>query len=70
MRIFPQVLFIMKLKGTLPPGPQYDWVRNKTVEESLEGLRKLSGLDLGPDPEAWERWWLEEKERLAIDPDF
>jgi hypothetical protein len=72
MRIPPQELFIMRLKGTLPKYglPAYDWARSKTVEECLEGLRKLSGLDLGSDSEAWERWWAEERQRLDIDPDF
>ena len=72
MRIPPQELFIMRLKGTLPKErlPAYEWVRSKTIEECLEGLRKLSGLDLGQDPEAWERWWLEEKRRIGTDSDF
>jgi hypothetical protein len=70
MRVFPAELFIMRLKGTLPPGRQYDWARSKTARECLEGLRKLSGLDLGTEPEAWERWWAEEKQRRDIDPDF
>jgi hypothetical protein len=26
-------------------------------ETALRTLRKLSGVDLGPDPAAWEEWW-------------
>jgi hypothetical protein len=72
MRIPPQELFIMRLKGTLPNQrlPAYEWARSKTVEECREGLRKLSGLDLGSDVEAWERWWAEERQRLDVDCDF
>lgn len=68
MRIPPQELFIMRLKGTLPKHrlPAYEWARSMTMEECVEGLRKLSGLDLGQDPEAWEQWWLEGKKRLNI----
>jgi hypothetical protein len=48
MRIPPEELFIMRLKGTLPSNrlPAYEWVRNKTIEECLEGLKKLSGSTL------------------------
>ena len=62
----------MRLKGTLPQShlAAYDWVRKKTVEECVEDLRKLSGVDFGSNAEAWQRWWDEEKKKLAIDPEF
>jgi hypothetical protein len=70
MRLFPQELFIKRLKGTLPAGRQYDWARGKSVDECVEGLRKLSGRDFGTDAVAWEKWWAEERERQDIDPEF
>jgi hypothetical protein len=70
MRVFPAELLLMRLNDALPTGPQYEWARNKSPEECLDGLRKLSGLDLGTDLKAWERWWKEEKQRRDIDPDF
>lgn len=70
MRIFPAELLIKRLKGTLPAGKQYEWARSKSVEECLDGLRRISGMDLGSNPEVWERWWAEEKQRRDIDPDF
>jgi hypothetical protein len=68
MRIPPQELFIMRLKGTVPNErlPTYEYARSKTVAECLEGLRRISGLDLGSDPVAWERWWEDEKRRLNV----
>jgi hypothetical protein len=60
----------MRLKGTLPTGSQYDWARQKTTNECVDGLKKLSGLDFGSDYDAWERWWTEEKKRRDVDPDF
>jgi len=70
MRVFPQELLILRLKGELPSGSQYDWARSKTTEQCVEGLKKLSGLDFGADPAAWEKWWKDERHRLDIDPDF
>lgn len=70
MRIFPQELLIKRLKGTLPKGKRYAWVNEKSVEECLETLKKLSGIDLGTDPKAWEEWWKVERKRLDIDPQF
>ncbi|VTS07774.1 unnamed protein product [Tuwongella immobilis] len=72
MRIFPDERYIMRLKGTLPKTrlPAYEWARSLSVEECIEGLRKLSGQDFGHDAEAWERWWAQEKQKLDIDPDF
>jgi hypothetical protein len=69
MRIPAPELFIMRLKGTLPRDrlPAYEWARSKSFEECIEGLKKLSGLDLGPAPDAWERWWNEEKQKRGID---
>ena len=60
----------MRLKNTLPPGRQYDWARNKSIEECLDALRTLAEQDLGTDPETWENWWHEERKRLEIDPEF
>ena len=57
MRVFPQELFICRLKGELSQGRQYDWARSKSIEEYVEGLRKLSGLDLGVDAVAGDKWW-------------
>lgn len=70
MRIFPQELYIRRLKSDLPSGRAFDWVRGKSVEECIEGLRKLSDQDFGDDAEAWERWWVQEKKNLDIDSDF
>jgi len=70
MRLFPQELFIMRLKGKLPKHRSLDWIRDMSKDECLADLRELSGLDLGQDPGAWEKWWKEERKRLDIDPDF
>ena len=70
MRIFPAELLIMRLKGTLPAEGQNEWARQKTADECVDGLKKVSGLDFGSDHDAWERWWIEEKKRRDIDPDF
>jgi hypothetical protein len=70
MRIFPQELLILKLKGQLPRHPRLRWVREMTDEDCLKELREYSGLNLGKNPEAWEKWWSEEKKKLDIDPDF
>jgi hypothetical protein len=70
MRFFPQELFIMRLKRQLPRHRSLDWLREMSDEECLSKLRKLSGLDLGADPDAWQAWWKEERARLDIDPDF
>lgn len=70
MRIFPQELLILRLRGTLPPIPQLDWLRELSEDECLKRLRRLSQRDFGRDPDAWEQWWEEERIRLYIDPDF
>jgi hypothetical protein len=70
MRVLLAELFIMRLKGNVPPGKQYDWIRTKTVEECLEGLRRISNQDLVTEPLLWDKWWQEEKKRRDIDPDF
>jgi hypothetical protein len=70
MRVFLEELFIKRLKGRLPRERGYDWVRGKSVEECFDGLRRITGMDFGTDVDAWERWWVEEKVRLDIDPDF
>ena len=72
MRIFPQELFIMRLNGTLPRArlPAYEWAREQSLEECVEGLRRLSGKDFGFDADAWEAWWKQERIDLEIDPDF
>jgi hypothetical protein len=63
-------LLIRRLKGTLPSGRQFEWVRNKSVEETLEELKTISDRDFGADVGAWEVWWTEERAKLDIDPEF
>lgn len=70
MRVFPQELFIRKLQGRVPKVRQLDWLREMSREACIAELRKFSGLDLGDDTAAWEKWWLAEKEKLAIDEEF
>ena len=67
MKFFPQELYIKRLKGTVPKHPKLDWLRTMSKEECLANLKKLSGLDFGDDPEAWEKWWEEERKRLDLD---
>lgn len=54
----------------MPRDRKLEWLRDFTSEECLAQLRDLSGVDLGSNPEAWEKWRQEEKERLDIDLDF
>ena len=63
MRFFPQELYIKQLKGKAPRHPRLNWLRSMSKEECLANLREISGLDLGDDPEAWEKWWEEEQQR-------
>lgn len=63
MRAYPQEIFIMRLKNKLSQAHPFSQL---TVEEALAGLKKLSGQDLGSDPEAWAKWWRAEKKRLNI----
>lgn len=71
MRIFPRELLVpRRLKGELPRGRQYDWVRSKSIEDRVESLRKLSGLDFGFDAVARSNWWQAERTRLHDDPEF
>ncbi len=46
------------LIGSLRSGTES--VRDTAAKE----LRKLTDEDLGTDPEAWQRWWLENKDRF------
>jgi len=70
MRIPLPELFIMRLKGTIPNDrlPAYEYARSKTVAECLEGLKRISGLDLGSNPAVWEKWWEDEMHRQNIGP--
>src|SRR5262245_43730502 len=70
MRKFPEELLLRRIKGTLPAGSRYKWARAKSIEECFACLRKLSDQDFGTDVVAWENWWLAEKKRLDIDPEF
>jgi hypothetical protein len=70
MRVFLPELFIKRLKGRLPRERGHDWVRGKSTEECFDDLRRITGMDFGTDVDAWERWWVEERKRLDIDPDF
>jgi len=35
----------------------------KLNESAAESLKKLTGQDYGPDPEKWQKWWEENKEK-------
>ena len=70
MRTFPQELLIRQLKGTLPKGKRYAWANQKSPEECLEILKRITDIDLGLDAVAWEKWWKAERKRLDIDPEF
>jgi hypothetical protein len=59
MRVFPQELFIRKLKGTEPKHLELKWLAEMSIDECLAELRTIAGVDLGTDPNAWEAWWLQ-----------
>lgn len=63
-------LLIERLRGRLPEGPGYDWLREMSPEDCLQDLRSLVGRDLGKDPEAWEDWWRKKLPRQWLDSAF
>jgi hypothetical protein len=69
MRLYPEELMIMKLRGEVPKLPQLKWLEEMTEDECIEELRKSSGLDFGQDVKAWVAWWAAEKIRQDIDDD-
>ncbi len=70
MQVFPQKLFILRLKGRVPGHPRLRWLKEMSVEDCIEKLRKLSGRDFGDDVAKWEQWWCEEKKRLGLPSDY
>ena len=71
MRLFPQELFILRLKGKVPRNSRLDWLREEmTIEECVEELKEISGQNFGNDVGGLEKWWKQERVRLDIDPEF
>ena len=57
MRLFPEEILIMCLKGQLPTDRWFDWARGLSKEECVEELKDLTGHDFGGDGAAWEAWF-------------
>ena len=49
MRLFPQELYIMRLKGRVPGHSRLAWLGEMSREECIRELKKLSGVDIDPD---------------------
>jgi len=63
MRLFPQELLIMKLRGTLPDDLRLDEFRRLSKDECIAELRDYSGKDFGDDADAWSNWFRSEQAR-------
>lgn len=60
MQLFPNELALANLKGEIPE----DERGFCTVDEAVEWLKELSGLDFGRDVAKWEEWVREQNKHI------